>query len=76
MKVIEKSEKKITILLEDGEEIDIVTLHGSKEKLTIKSFQSILHIDELSCSKIKEKAEEEREIKKMKDVLHKRKNIK
>lgn len=69
MKIIEEKEKKLTIVLDDDEEVNILTLHGSKEKLVVKCFQSSLHVDEFLLSEVKEKSLEKKEIKKMATLL-------
>lgn len=76
MKIIENNEKKVTILLDEQDEIMVSSLGGSEEGLTITRLNSSIHIDELPVSKIKEKSLEEKEIQKMKDYLKTHRNLK
>ena len=69
MKIINKAEKKINVVLEDGDVLEVSSLYGNKEHIFIECLDSKLHIEELSVSKIKEKSLEEKEIVKMSKYL-------
>lgn len=71
MKIIKDNDKKVTIVLEDDDILEISSLQCNSEKVIVKCLDSSLHIDELAVAKIKEKSLEEKEIKKMLDFLRK-----
>ena len=73
MKIIDEEDKKVRIILEDDDILEISSLRSNNEKVIVKCLNSSLHIDELSVSKIKEKSLEEKEIKKMLEFLKKHK---
>ena len=48
MKTVKDNENKMTIVLEDNDEVEIISLKGNNQKLVVKCIDSILHIDEHS----------------------------
>ncbi len=73
MKIINNTNNNIEIILDDGDVLDISTLRHNKEHLIVKCINSSIHIDELAANQIKKKVLEEKEIKKMQNLLKKRK---
>lgn len=71
MRIIEDKNKKKTIILDDGDTLEISSLKRNKEKIIVKCLNSTLHIDELTTHHIKNMNEEEIAIQAMKDYLDK-----
>ncbi len=70
MRIIEEENNKIkTIILEDGDTLEISTLKKNKEKVIVKCIDRTLHVDELSTNQIKNMKEEEIAIRTMKNYL-------
>ncbi len=70
MKIIE-NDNKVHIILENNDKLEVSLLYNNKEKIMIKCLNSIIHIEELTVSEIKERSMEQNEINKMKKFLDK-----
>lgn len=73
MRIIQENDKKVIIILDEDETLEISSLNGNKEHFVVKCLNSSLHIDELNIKAIKEKSLEEKEIKKMENFLKRKK---
>lgn len=67
MKTIKENGNMTTIILEDDDELEIVSLKRNKGKLVIKCINSILHIEEINKNDFFD--EEQKSIEAMKKYL-------
>ena len=74
MKQIKETEKLTTIIVEDGDVLEIMSLKKSTEKVVIKCLNSVLHIDEILIEDIKKMQMEKEEMKKMDEHLKEHEN--
>ncbi len=71
MKQIKETDKKTTIVLEDGDVLEIVSLKGNNEKILIQCIHTSLHVDEIPLYEIEQLQEEKKAIEAMKNYLEK-----
>jgi hypothetical protein len=69
MKIIEKN-NNVSIDMNDGDILEISSLNGKREKITLECINSKLYVNKISLKDIDSKYMEEQEIKKMKELLH------
>ena len=71
MKQIKETNKKTTILLEEGEILEIVVLKRKQHKLVVKYHNGVLFIDEIPIQEIEQLQEEKKAIWAMQEYLDK-----
>jgi len=69
MKLIEES-KKVSIILDDEETVEISTMKGNNTKVVVKCIDNILHVDDLEISNIKNIIEEKNANKALENYLN------
>lgn len=73
MKII-KEKEKTSIVLEDKDCVEVMTLNGNHTKIKIKCLGGTLFMEEENGKIVEEKNEEEKAIQAMKEYLKKNKN--
>lgn len=71
MKQIKETDKKTTLVLEEGDILEILTLKGNKDKLIVKCIHTALHVDEIPVKDLEQIGEEKKAIRAMKEYLEK-----
>ena len=69
MKQIRETNNKTTIVLEDGDTLEIIALKKNKDKLIVHCINSALHIDEVSLKEVEQLQNEKEAIRAMKKYL-------
>lgn len=69
MKIIKNAENQSTVILEDGDVLNVTSLQENGSKITIQCFDSILHVDEISMKEIENLKMEKEAIQAMEDYL-------
>ncbi len=73
MKLINNDKQNWTVVLDEGDVLEVSSLQRNKEKVLIHCLNASLHIDELSTQDIKERSEEKKAIEVMEKFLNKKK---
>lgn len=76
MKQIKETDKKTTIVLEDGDCVEILALKRNRDKIVIQCINTALHIDEIPIEELEQLQEEKKAIQAMKKFLEKNKEAK
>ncbi len=69
MKQMKETDKITTIVLDDGDVLEIISLRKGNNRVVVKCLDSVLHIDELSLEEIEQMQKEKEEINKMDKYL-------
>jgi len=71
MKQIKETDKKTTIVLENGDILEIIALKGNKDKIIVRCLDTVLYIDEITKEELEQLQEEKKAIQVMKEYLEK-----
>lgn len=69
MKQMKESNHKTTIVLEDNDILEILTLKKNKDKIIVHCINSALHVDEVPMEELEHLKEEKKAIQEMKKYL-------
>lgn len=72
MRLIKEKDNLTTIILEDGDILNICKMGKSKMEFCIKCFNNTFHIDEITYKQLKDLNEENKAIQNMKKYIGKR----
>jgi len=70
MKIISRDEMHMTVILDDNDFLEVISLKNNNDKIVLKCVNSVIHIDEIPIHKINEKILDEKETKKIKKYLN------